>query len=58
MYVCKRFGGTRTRAYTRTQARGAVTPEPELRRVTDTTPTPHVPRLVRRQAFHLHLLVE
>ena len=29
-----RFGGTSTRAYTRTQARGAT---PELRRVTDTT---------------------
>jgi len=34
-YVCtSRFGGTSTRAYTRTQARGAT---PELRRVTDTT---------------------
>jgi len=36
MYVCMyRFGGTSTRACTRTQARGAT---PELRRVTDTTP--------------------
>ena len=35
MYVCMyRFGGTSTRAYTRTQARGAT---PELRRVADTT---------------------
>jgi len=33
MYV-KIRGGTSTRAYTRTQARGAT---PELRRVTDTT---------------------
>ena len=36
MYVCMlRFGGTSTRACTRTQARGAT---PELRRVADTTP--------------------
>jgi len=44
-----RFGGTSTRAYTRTQqARGAM---PELRRVADTTS--HIsPRLVRRKAFH------
>jgi len=38
MYVCmykdSGFGGTSTRAYTRTEARGAT---PELRRVTDTT---------------------
>jgi len=35
MYVCMyRFGGTSTRAYTRTQARGAT---PELRHVADTT---------------------
>ena len=33
IYV-KRFGGTSTRAYTRTQARGAT---PELQRGTDTT---------------------
>jgi len=45
MYACMyRFGGTSTRAYTRTEARGAT---PELRRVADTT----VPRLVRRQAL-------
>jgi len=35
MYVCMLgFGGTSTRAYTRTQSRGAT---PELRRVADTT---------------------
>jgi len=46
MYVCMyRFGGTSTRAYPRTEARGAT---PELRRVADTT----ILRLVRRQAFH------
>jgi len=35
MYICMyRFDGTSTRAYTRTQARGATL---ELRRVADTT---------------------
>jgi len=41
MYVCmQRFGGTSTRVYTHTQARGAT---PELRRVADT----YIPRLVK-----------
>jgi len=49
MYVCSmhRFGGTSTRAYTRTQAHGAT---PELRRVADTTS--HGLSAGSRQAFH------
>jgi len=52
MYVCKDLAPpahARTRTHSTQQARGATTPEPELRRVTDTvTHTSHTPRYVRR----------